>query len=113
MIVAVGVDDPRLSPMKEPVVYLLRGQTGRFYIGSTNDLRRRLEQHNSGQVYSTKRLGLPMELVAKGNFRTLAEARSAEIRFKKWKNPHTVLDFLQKLDPSQICATDVDLPAGP
>ena len=44
-------------------VYILRGASGRFYIGSTTDLNRRLEQHRNGQTYSTRRLGFPLELV--------------------------------------------------
>jgi len=45
-------------------VYILKGTTGRYYIGSTQDLENRLERHNSGMVHSTKRLGLPMKLIA-------------------------------------------------
>ena len=35
-------------------VYLLLSEVdGKFYTGSTNDLRRRLEEHNNGKVAST------------------------------------------------------------
>lgn len=44
-------------------VYVLRSQFDRqFYTGSTNDLRRRLAEHNSHSVSSTKNRG-PFELV--------------------------------------------------
>ena len=35
--------------------YVLKSKKdGKLYIGSTNDLKRRLTQHNSGEVKSTK-----------------------------------------------------------
>jgi predicted GIY-YIG superfamily endonuclease len=43
---------------------MLQGSSGRYYIGSTTDLQRRLEQHRSGHTYSTRRLGTQLELVA-------------------------------------------------
>lgn len=42
-------------------VYVLRGPK-QFYIGSTNDLRRRFEEHQSGQSLATKGRG-PWKLV--------------------------------------------------
>ena len=44
-------------------VYVLRSQTdGRFYTGCTNDLRKRFNQHERGQVTATKKR-LPVELL--------------------------------------------------
>lgn len=44
-------------------VYVLRSLAdGNFYTGYTNDLRRRLTEHEAGQVQSTKSR-LPIELV--------------------------------------------------
>ena len=44
-------------------VYLLRGnKTSWIYIGCTNDLEKRLKEHNEGKVYSTKKI-LPVELI--------------------------------------------------
>ena len=37
------------------VYVLLSEKDGRFYTGSTNDLKRRLDEHNAGKVESTKR----------------------------------------------------------
>lgn len=43
--------------------YILKSlKDGRLYTGSTNDLRRRLEEHKKGKVYSTQNR-LPIELV--------------------------------------------------
>ena len=44
-------------------VYVLRSLTeGKFYVGYTNDLRRRFAQHEKGQVPSTRNR-LPVELL--------------------------------------------------
>ena len=44
-------------------VYILQSQKdGSLYIGSTTDLKRRMEEHNAGQVKSTK-LKRPWQLV--------------------------------------------------
>lgn len=45
-------------------VYMLRGASGRHYIGSTTDLERRLEQHRRGHTQTTKRLGGGLEVAA-------------------------------------------------
>jgi predicted GIY-YIG superfamily endonuclease len=44
-------------------VYILRGSTGRHYIGSTVDLDARFEQHLRGHTATTKRLGAQIEIV--------------------------------------------------
>jgi putative endonuclease len=42
-----------------PIVYILQSKkNNRFYIGSTNNINRRLEQHNKGLVISTKNIKL-------------------------------------------------------
>jgi len=39
-------------------VYVLRcKKLGKFYVGFTKNLKRRLKQHKKGDVHSTKRLG--------------------------------------------------------
>ena len=38
-------------------VYILRGSSGRHYIGSTVNLERRLSEHRSGGTHTTQRLG--------------------------------------------------------
>ena len=49
--------------MKTSYVYLLRRmKDGKFYLGWTTDLKRRLEEHNAGFVRSTKPRR-PFELV--------------------------------------------------
>ena len=44
-------------------VYVLRSEVdGRLYIGQTADLKKRLSEHNTGQVPSTRRR-IPLELL--------------------------------------------------
>lgn len=77
-----------------PWVYMLKGTGGRFYIGATSNLEARIARHNSGMVHSTKRLGLPLTLVASRGFETMAEAFAAERMLKSWKNPAKALEWV-------------------
>jgi len=77
-------------------VYILRGSTGRHYIGSTTDLERRLFQHRSGQCHTTRRLGIPLELIAALEIKELAEARAFERALKRKKNPQLALQCLEQ-----------------
>jgi putative endonuclease len=54
----------------------------KFYIGSTNDIQRRLVEHNSGQTQSTK-FGIPWNLVFSKEFSSKSEAIRLEIKIKK------------------------------
>ncbi len=45
-----------------PFVYILRCSNGSFYTGSTKDLVRRLQQHQSGQASKYTRSHLPVTL---------------------------------------------------
>ena len=78
-----------------PWVYILRGSTGRHYIGSAVDLDARFAQHLRGHTATTKRLG-DLEIVAKKEFATLAEARRIERTLKQKKNPRLAIYHLRK-----------------
>lgn len=64
-----------------------------YYVGSTNDLDRRLSQHSSGHTPSTKRLGSDFKLVFYQEVASLALARKAEYRIKAWKRR----DFIERI----------------
>ena len=85
---------PTLFQITMAWVYMLRGSKGRYYIGATENLVLRLERHNTGHVHSTKRLGLPLELVASRSFETMQEALRMERKLKNWKSPAKALTFL-------------------
>ena len=63
-------------------VYMLRSlKDKKFYTGCTEDLKKRLKQHNGGRVRSTK-ARRPFELVYWESFRTRSEAMKRELRLK-------------------------------
>lgn len=67
-------------------VYMLKNQeTGRFYIGSTNNLERRLKQHKLGTTRTTRILKTDT-LVYTEEHSTLFEARSREKKLKSYKS---------------------------
>jgi predicted GIY-YIG superfamily endonuclease len=77
-------------------VYILRGSSGRHYIGSAVDLEARFRQHLRGHTATTKRLGDTLEIVAKKEVTTLAEARKIERLLKRKKNPKLAIYHLHQ-----------------
>jgi putative endonuclease len=75
-------------------VYILKGSTGRHYIGSTVDLEQRIDQQQRGHTYTTRRLG-KLSLAAAREVSTLAEARQIERKLKAKKNPMLAILHLQ------------------
>ncbi len=74
-------------------VYILKGEkTGRFYIGSTTDLERRLKQHATGHTSTTRSMGV-LKLVLSEQYPTLKEARFVEKRIKALKRR----DYIEKM----------------
>ena len=68
------------------LVYILQSLVNqRYYIGSTNDLRRRFKEHNDGRSSYTKSTR-PFRLVFSQKYSTLGEARRIEYKLKKFKN---------------------------
>ena len=61
-------------------VYLIQNKQKEIYYGSTNDLIRRLKEHNSGRSYSTK--GKTWTLVYYEAFVSEADARMREKQLK-------------------------------
>ena len=75
-------------------VYILQSmQNGRYYIGSTDDLERRLQDHEAGNT-ATTRHNKPWKLVYSERLLTLAEARRRERKIKSWKNPDYMVSKL-------------------
>jgi predicted GIY-YIG superfamily endonuclease len=77
-------------------VYILRGSSGRHYIGSAVDLEARFRQHLRGHTATTKRLGDTLEIVAKKEVTTLAKARKIERLLKRKKNPKLAIYHLHQ-----------------
>lgn len=66
------------------IFYILRCCDSSYYCGSTNNLKRRLQDHQSGNGCSWTNKRLPVELVYHENHSTLVEVRRRESQVKGW-----------------------------
>ena len=73
-------------------VYILRMQNGQYYIGSTDDITRRLKQHENKNTATTARLKVD-RMMLKQQYKTLKEARLIEQKIKKLKRR----DYIEKM----------------
>lgn len=66
--------------------YILECSDKSLYVGCTNNLEKRLEQHNSSKwgAHYTK-IRRPVILKYSENFKTLKKARRREIEIKGWR----------------------------
>ncbi|QIG81619.1 GIY-YIG nuclease family protein [Stakelama tenebrarum] len=64
--------------------YMLHCRTGRFYVGHTDDLDRRIAEHESGLIPGFTAEHLPVKLVWSESFQTRIEALEIERRLKGW-----------------------------
>lgn len=82
--------------MKSGFVYVLQSSVdGRTYVGSTDNLDRRLKQHNSGQVKST-RYRIPLKVLFTEEFSTLSEARARELWWKSGAGRRKLKEYFNK-----------------
>jgi len=76
-------------------VYVLRSRaSGRFYIGSTTDLKRRLAEHARRNSPYTRDRG-PWELVYQEEYAELAQARRRERQLKSWKSRRSIQQLIE------------------
>ena len=72
-------------------VYVLKSKKdGKFYTGSTNNLRKRFEEHNNGKVFSTKNRR-PFELIYYEAYKSEKDARKRESNLKLRSRAYTQL----------------------
>jgi putative endonuclease len=75
-------------------VYVIENPQGRLYIGHTENVARRIEQHNSPE--GKEHLGKythkngPWSLIGFEDFETRSEAMWREKQLKSWKSPKKV-----------------------
>ena len=62
----------------------------KLYIGSTNDLKRRFKEHNTGQSKSTKPRA-PFELIYYEAYKSKKDALTRERKLKQFKNSYSEL----------------------
>jgi putative endonuclease len=76
-------------------VYILQSEnSGRFYVGSTDDLDRRVDEHLRGKNLATRGRG-PWKLVHSEQTTTLADARRRECEIKRWKSARLIRGLIQ------------------
>jgi len=73
---------------------LLSTKDNKFYIGSTNDLKRRLQEHQQGKNISTAKR-LPVELIFYEAYPTKTDAERRERYFKTDKGKTTLRQMLR------------------
>ena len=83
------VEDPYRAKrgLRDPMTfwtYVLRCADGHYYTGHTDDLERRVAQHQSGVIRGYTFERRPIELVWCKQFPTRGEALEAELRIKSW-----------------------------
>lgn len=76
-------------------LYILRSENGRYYIGSTKNLERRLKQHRLGYTRTTKVLKTN-ELVYKEEFDNITLARIREKQLKSYKSKRYIEWLIDK-----------------
>ena len=65
-------------------MYILRCSNGQYYVGSTQDLDKRLAEHQCGEGALFTKKHLPVELVYYGEFQRIVEAFQREHQVKGW-----------------------------
>ena len=82
--------------------YILQSEsTERYYIGSTDNLDRRVAQHNDAGYKgskTTKRFKGPWKLVYAESSQTRAEAMSREREIKSWKSRKVIQELIISSD---------------
>lgn len=80
-------------------MYILKNEdTGRYYIGSTNNIARRLKQHRMGLTRTTRILGTHT-LVYKEGFENIVDARNREKKLKSYKSKKYIEWLISKNGP--------------
>ncbi len=79
-------------------VYILKSEsTGRYYVGSTSDINRRLSQHNDPNYTGTKTTKYfkgPWLLVYSESYETRSQAMVREKQIKSWKSRKAIEELI-------------------
>jgi putative endonuclease len=78
-------------------VYIIRSiKNKKYYVGCTNNIERRLQEHNSNKTFSLKNQG-PFELIYKEKYSTLKEARKRERQIKSYKGGNAFKKLIKRV----------------
>lgn len=95
--------------MKNYFVYILKCSDNSYYTGITNNLERRVSEHNLGEISSYTSIRRPVTLFYADRFTNVNDAISAEKQIKGWsrikkealaKGDYGLLKNLSKSHPS-------------
>ena len=77
-------------------VYILRSKKSeRYYTGHTSNIDKRLKEHNSGKVRSTKAY-VPWEIIYSEKYESKSEAFQREMQIKKYKSGEAFKKLIEK-----------------
>ncbi len=83
-------------------VYIAKSETC-YYVGSAENVKRRLKEHNAGKTKSLKNKG-PFKLVYAKQFILKTEAIKEERRIKSFKGGNAFKKLIQSASPSSSLA---------
>jgi len=83
---------------------MLRCSDGSYYVGSTDELEKRVAEHEHGEGCEWTRLRLPVEFVWRQEFPTREEARTAEHQIKRWSRAKKEALIAGKYDQLHLLA---------
>jgi putative endonuclease len=81
-------------------VYVLKGITGKRYVGITNDLDRRLREHRSGRTKGGQIIG-QFKLLLTEEYSDYQHARNREKFLKSGQGRHWLDDFESRTGPAK------------
>ena len=86
-----------VSNMKSFVYLLFSEKDHRTYVGSSDNLERRIVEHNNGKTASTRNRR-PLKLIYKEEFETLIESRTREKYLKTRKGRRELKEIFKKIN---------------
>ena len=84
--------------------YMLRCSDKSYYVGHTDDLERRVAQHETGATGGYTATRRPIQLVWFEEFPTREEAKAAEAQLKKWNRRKKEALIVGKVGESKMAA---------
>ncbi len=66
-------------------IYIIKNDFGKLYVGITENLKDRLDYHNSKMGAEFTKGNAKFQMVFSEEYKTLPEARKREIQIKKWR----------------------------
>jgi putative endonuclease len=83
-------------------VYILKSLSdGKYYVGHTNNIERRIEDHNRGKNKSVRNRG-PFEIIYKEEFPARLEAIRRERQIKSYKGGEAFKRLLSKCNSDPV-----------